>query len=82
MRTTILNDCDAEINTILAALRFYQHSGFGDPEIRPMWIQVIACPDIDDTSLDDAGIDALCEQLKTTTTFVRKAPSKGQPHGK
>lgn len=53
----------AERNTVLAALRTYQEAGYGDPANRPQRIQDIACPSISDTSLDDAGIDELCEQL-------------------
>ena len=52
-----------ELNTVLAALRAYQNAGYGDPNNRPDSIQFIACPTIDDTSLDDAAIDELCERL-------------------
>lgn len=53
----------AETDTILAALRTYQEKGYGDPCMRPDRIQAIAAPTIDDTSLDDAGIDELCERI-------------------
>jgi predicted DNA-binding transcriptional regulator AlpA len=56
---------NAERDTILAALRTYQEAGYGDPNNRPDRIQDIACPTIDDTSLDDDAIDRLCERLNT-----------------
>lgn len=52
-----------ELNTILAALRYYQYHNMGDPHRRPDWLQVIACPHPDNTSLDDDAIDSLCERL-------------------
>ena len=53
-----------ETATVLAALRWYQHSGMGDPYRRPDWLQDIACPDPrSTTSLDDSGIDELCERI-------------------
>jgi hypothetical protein len=52
-----------ELNTILAALRFYQERGMGDPFKRPSWLQEIACPNENDTSLTASGIDSLCESL-------------------
>lgn len=54
-----------ELDTILAALRWYQDCGMGEPAKRPDWLQDIACPDENDTSLDSAGIDDLCEKLNT-----------------
>lgn len=58
----------AQTNTILAALRYYQQKGFGNPELRPDWVQEIACPTPDDTSLDTAGIDELCEAINAPET--------------
>lgn len=52
----------AELATILAALRHYQATGQGDPDNRTDAIHEIAT-DGDAVSLDDAGIDALCEHL-------------------
>lgn len=52
-----------ELNTILAALRYYQQSGMGEPSNRPDWLQEIACPDDDATSLSDSEIDRLCEEI-------------------
>jgi len=54
-----------QLNTVLAALRFYQHSGMCEPANRPDWLQAIACPTEDDTSLDSVGVDRLCEQFNT-----------------
>ena len=51
-------------NTVIAALRWYQHCGMGDPGNRPDWLQDIACAALnggcDTASLCDAGIDELC----------------------
>lgn len=51
-----------ELATILAALRTYQEAGYGDPDRRPDAIHEIAAGDLW-TSLDDAGIDDLCERI-------------------
>lgn len=51
-----------EFNTILAALRYYQWNGLGDPANRSNDIHEIAI-DGDEISLDEAAIDALCERL-------------------
>jgi hypothetical protein len=56
---------DDELNTIIAALRFYQEAGMGDPFERPDWLNDIACPTVDSTSLSDEEIDRLCEYLQT-----------------
>jgi hypothetical protein len=53
----------AETNTILAALRLYQQQGMGDPAKRPDWLQEIACPNENDTSLDTDAIDELCDKI-------------------
>jgi hypothetical protein len=53
-----------EIATILGALRFYQSHGFADcPEDRPDWLHAIVTREDNDTSLDGAGVDSLCERL-------------------
>jgi hypothetical protein len=53
-----------EIATILGALRLYQSQGFADhPENRPDWLHAIVTRLDDDTSLDGAGVDGLCERL-------------------
>jgi len=56
---------DQEIATILAALRHYQKSGFGEPRARPLDIHEIATSADQVVSLDDEGIDALCEKINT-----------------
>lgn len=53
-----------ERNTVLAALRYYQEEGLADdPKLRSDWIHAIATDHDDDTSLDGAGIDKLCDKL-------------------
>lgn len=52
-----------ELATILAALRFYQEKGMGNPDNRSDEIHDIATNGDEVTSLDDDGIDALCEKL-------------------
>lgn len=53
--------------TVLAALRYYQQNGQGDPSNRSDAIHDIATGMADGmlecVSLDDAGIDALCERI-------------------
>ncbi|MBS7812392.1 hypothetical protein [Roseococcus pinisoli] len=49
--------------TILAALRFYQEKGMGEPDNRSNEIHHIATDGGEVISLDTAGIDALCEKL-------------------
>jgi hypothetical protein len=55
---------EQEQATVLAALRYYQMQGLGDPANRPDAIHEIATG-VNDTivSLDDKGINALCERL-------------------
>lgn len=52
-------------NTILAALRFYQERGMGEPANRSDAIHDIATNGGEDVSMDDAGIDALCERVNS-----------------
>lgn len=55
---------DAELATILAALRFYQAAGMGDPFNRSDAIHEIATNGGEVfSSLDAEGIDQLCEKL-------------------
>ncbi len=58
-----INISNQEFNTILAALRYYQWDGLGDPVNRPAEIHDIATDGGDQISMDDAGIDALCERI-------------------
>jgi len=53
-----------EFCTILAALRYYQAQGLGDPDNRPLNIHEIAtdCGELL-SSLDDEGIDELAERI-------------------
>lgn len=51
--------------TILAALRFYQERGMGDPANRSDAINDIATNGGEVISLDAEGIDDLCERLNT-----------------
>lgn len=54
----------AELATVLAALRFYQSEGMGDPMNRTDDIHDIATNGETLTaSLDDDGIDALCYRI-------------------
>ena len=52
-----------EISTILAALRFYQDSGMGEPLNRSEPIHEIATNGGECISLDEVAIDALCEKI-------------------
>jgi len=52
-----------DLATILAALRYYQKNGHGDPCNRDDDIHDIATDHDDVTSLDDQGIDDLCERV-------------------
>ena len=53
----------AGFNTILAALRFWQERGMAHGANRSDLIQGIVCDEDDDTGLDEAGIDELCERI-------------------
>ena len=62
----ILKVDDAEFATILAALRYYQSRGLGDPMNRPIDIHHIATNSGEVmSSLDDEWIDELCEAMNT-----------------
>ena len=63
MSQTIISVNSAELATILAALRFYQREGQGDPSNRRVDIQVIATDGDTQLSLNMEGIDALCERI-------------------
>lgn len=55
-----------EVATVLAALRFYQSKGLGDPVNRPLAIHEIATNGDQVVSLDDEAIDQLCEKINTS----------------
>jgi len=63
MSQTIISVDTAELATILAALRFYQMEGQGEPTNRSDDIHLIATDGDSQISLDAEGIDALCERL-------------------
>ena len=50
-------------STIMAALRYYQEKGMGNPDNRSDWIHDLSTNGGDVTSLDDEGIDKLCEGI-------------------
>lgn len=50
-------------NTILAALRLYQEMGMGDPANRSDHIHDIATNGDDDISMDEWGIEELCQSI-------------------
>lgn len=62
-QTKIYNLTSQDRNTILAALRYYQANGQGDPANRSSDIQDIATNGDKDISMDDEGIDDLCERI-------------------
>jgi len=55
----------AEIDTILAALRYYQENGQGDPANRSDDLHDLATRGGESISLDSDGIDDLCERINT-----------------
>ncbi len=58
-----MNLTPQELNTVLAALRYYQEKGMGDPYCRSDYIHEIATNGGEDISLDSEGIDDLCDRL-------------------
>jgi hypothetical protein len=52
-----------DLNTILAALRYWQKNGMGEPANRSDELHDIATNGGEDISLDDSGIDDLCARL-------------------
>ena len=52
-----------ERNTLLAALRVYQRSGYGNPAAQPNWVSDLASNGGTERPFDDDGIDALCEKV-------------------
>ena len=54
---------DAELHTIIAALRYYQLHGQGDPANRSDWIHDLATNGEEVISLNDVAIDELCQRI-------------------
>lgn len=59
-----------DVGTILAALRYYQQNGQGNPESRDDAIHDIATGGGQFISRDDEGIDDLCHRLKGVDVIV------------
>ena len=51
------------VNTVLAALRWYQYCEMGEPNKRPDWLHSIATNGDEEISMDYSGIDQFCEDL-------------------
>lgn len=66
----IINVDKQGLNTILAALRFYQANDQGNPNSRSDDIHDIATNGEQDTSLDASGIDILAYMINTTSPQV------------
>lgn len=65
MTTITLND--RELGTVLAALRAYQDSGYGDiQKLPPAYREIAVDGAMDRVPLDDSEIDALCERINTS----------------
>ncbi|WP_321820886.1 MULTISPECIES: hypothetical protein [unclassified Burkholderia] len=65
---------DQDRNTILAALRFYQQHGMGEPANRSEAIHDIATNGGEDVSMNDAGIDELCERVNSAPVQLPRLP--------
>src|SRR5690242_1415530 len=65
-----LDVSEQEFHTILAALRFYEERGQGEPANRSNWIHDLATNGGQVISLDDAGIDDLCERLNLDSRYT------------
>lgn len=70
----------AQFNTIMAALRYYQKRGQGDPFMRTHDIHEIAT-DGDDISLDEKGIDELAMMLNTESISAPEPQTTSSPSG-
>ena len=67
-------------NTILAALRYYQQGGQGEPDRRTDAIHEIATNSGDDISLDAIAIDSLCADLNAGALELAR-PERAAPTG-
>jgi len=65
MQSTLIICTKEDRNTILAALRFYQEKGMGEPVNRSDAIHDIATNGDEDISYDDGDIDDLCERVNS-----------------
>ena len=70
----------AERATVLAALRFYQAAGMGDPDNRSDDIHDIATDGGNVISLNADAIDALCDRLNSGEVIERERPDAAQRH--
>lgn len=75
----IINVDEQGINTILAALRFYQANDQGNPNSRSDDIHCIATNGESNTSLDAPGIDHLCDSINTTAPQAYLIQNKFYP---
>lgn len=67
---------DSEHATILAALRFWQEAGMGEPTNRSEEFHEIATNRGEVISLDSDGIDYLCERLNTEPSLNTLEPGR------
>lgn len=67
-----------ELNTVIAALRFYQKNGQCDPETRDPAIDDIVTNLGTDVSLDEGAIDDLCERLNSGEDLAPPAFAAGE----
>ena len=69
---------DAEFHTVLAALRFYQSKGLGEPMNRSLEIHKIATNDgAVLSSLDEDWIDQLCQRINTAPAHMLTVTVEG-----
>lgn len=66
-------DIDQIRATIIAALRTYQREGYGNPDRRPDDIHDLATKGGDQISMDDDGIDDLCQMLNFGNLLITEA---------
>lgn len=68
--------------TVLAALRFYQEKGQGDPANRSAALHEIATNADEVVSLDAEAIDALCEKINTAPLVKRVYRKQSRKRGR
>lgn len=64
-----------EFHTIMAALRYYQQQGLGDPAHRPQEIHELATNADEVISLDEGAIDELCERINLEAIAIPTGPA-------